>query len=331
MLRTLQFLVIWARALWYRFLTPYVRPSEKVQQFESVDSGELESLAGDILRAFIKGMDPYGGDGVLDANDFQASEIFKLFKNPERMLEQFMEWNQKTYKQTYRTEAGGYSREESHKDAMEFINAYHRGLGSPKVHGEGVVIKQWVYIFGIPVLVVNSLPWDDPGDEVWELGNFFNEYGIVTVEHDDVLETIEHEIVHAMVAFLKAGRLYAIDREVTAIQEVFLKSDSLLCKALKRYRNECLAYLIANPSRLAKREEGLLVRSLTGRDKQTLANHMNQQDYNLILKLCSIAQLVYQEKHILPRLVFCQIIMKYAHLGDLAKALVKKSEELKSK
>lgn len=335
MLRTLQFLVIWTRAFWYRFLTPYVKPSKKVKKFESIDSEELESLAGVILRAFAKAYkeaaDVYGGDGILGEDDFNPGEIFKLFKSPERMLEQFISWNKKTYKQTYRTEAAGYSREDSYKDAMAFINAYHRGLGSPKVHGEGIVIKQWVYIFGIPVLVVNSLPWDDPGDEVWELGNFFNEYGIVTVEHDDVLETIEHEIVHAMVAWLKSGKVYAIDREVTTLQALFARSDSMLQRALARFRNECIAYMVANPGRLANREEGLLVRSLTGRDKETLANHMNQQDYDLITGLCRIAQGVDDNRHPLGRIVFCQIIMKYAELNILTEALLKKTEELKSK
>jgi hypothetical protein len=113
----------------------------------------------DIIDVFVDEFDKtlsqnlYGDDGVLDESDVDMLRIFSLFKNPECLLQQFIAYNKKFYRQDF-------------TDPNIFIKEYFKAISYTKLCQTTYEKKQFVYLFGIPVLVVNQLPWDQPDDDM---------------------------------------------------------------------------------------------------------------------------------------------------------------------
>jgi hypothetical protein len=233
----------------------------------------LKDLVG-IIDAFVDEFDKtlspnlYGSDGVLDESDVDILRIFSLFKNPETLLQEFIAYNKKFYRQDF-------------TDPNIFIKEYFKASSYTKLHETTYEKKQFVYLFGIPVLVVNHLPWDQPDDDI-VLHGCYNTVGIVCRESNEVIDTLLHELAHAMNRWLKTKGKFKLPKSKVKkvsttskdplIQQLYSVVNLLVEKAIPdsvdtvmtRFRDEVIAYLIASPGTLSKSNSEIAMRSLAG-------------------------------------------------------------------
>ncbi len=263
---------------------------------------------------------PYGKDGILNEGDISSDKIFSLFKNKDSMLAQFKAHNLNHYKQGLTPKA--------------FIIKFHRGIGSPKLHHKSFKEKHFAYIYNIPVLVVEKLPWDDPNDDIREMGNFYKT-GILAVEYHEIINTVEHEMVHAMVDWLGKGGIFV--KPINAVSRITRPSEPLsglvydilkqrneggnnFDRILTRVRNETLAYSLASPGSLHSRSFELAVRSLTGRDILQIQQILGK-DADYIFRLVATIQTIDADDKKHYRHDMCIAMMNHATISGISQTL----------
>lgn len=276
----------------------------------------------DAFELIGKFLDPnvYGADNILSDDDISYKKIFALFQNKESMLFQFKEHNLKHYEQGL--------------NSKNFINKFHHAIGRPKLHKGSFSAKQFAYIYNIPVLVVETLPWDDPDDDIREMGNFYD-VGIVAVHYEGIILTIEHELIHAMNYWLRKGDIFAkpsnpiskikqpTDPMAGVVYEIFKAKyfgGTNFDRVLGRLRDETIAYLLATPGRIYKRDFDFAVQSLTGRSKEKLQTILGQ-NAELIFSIVRLVKEIDKGDKKITRLKLCKAMMKHSSLVEIIREL----------
>jgi hypothetical protein len=104
------------------------------------DNRGIFGFFGDIVDAFFEEFDKslaqnlYGENGILDESDIDLQRIFRLFKEPEKLQAEFIEYNKKAFRQNF-------------TDPAEFINAYFKASTYAQLHQKDFKMKQFVYLF----------------------------------------------------------------------------------------------------------------------------------------------------------------------------------------
>jgi hypothetical protein len=241
------------------------------------------SFLEDIVDAFFEEFDKslaqnlYGENCILDESDIDLQRIFRLFKEPEKLQAMFVEYNKKTYRQNF-------------IDPVEFINAYFKASSYTQFHQNDFKMKQFVYLFGIPVLLVEHLPWDDPSEDI-VIHGCYNTVGIVCRESSEILDTVLHELTHAINNWLKikgkfklpdntAKKISTTSNDPT-IKKLYKVVNLLAAKVqltipdniMIRFRDESIAYLMASPGSLSKVSSELAMKSLAGMYRAKVCEH----------------------------------------------------------
>jgi hypothetical protein len=254
-----------------------------------------------LLDFLNKSESPYGKDGILDENDIQWEKVFALHKQTEYLKEKFEEHNLNHYTQGL--------------EASDFINTFWRAIGKPKLYKESenphCKIKQFCYIKGIPVLVVDRLPWDNPEDAFRTLGNFYS-VGILAVEEKTVISTIRHEMVHAVNYFFRKEDVYKVaptySKETSSFSGLFFQHvyyDAILDAT----RDEIIAYSLDSPGKIAKMDRATQFQFLSLNSEEKLKTKITKSEFENIETLHKLAVLVDSGKAKIGRIKFCQILL----------------------
>jgi hypothetical protein len=296
------------------------------------DNQGIFGLLQDVFGAFVDGFNGvlpqnlYGDDQVLDESDVDIMHIFRLFKDPERLLAEFVAYNKKHYRQDF-------------TDPLEFINVYFKASSYTQLHQKSFKKKQFVYLFGIPVLLVEHLPWDDPNDD-FVLHGCYNPVGIVCRESSEILDTVLHELIHSVIHWLKLKGKFKLpqkkvkkistsskDPTILQLYEVVnlltarinpVNADTITT----RFRDEVISYLMGSPGSLAKASTSGSMKYLTGKTREVVSKHFG--DYIVELdQLIEVIVSVDKGKGIIRKENLCLIMLANVTTAELIIAINK--------
>jgi hypothetical protein len=233
---------------------------------------------------------------ILDESDIDLLSLFTAFKNPENLSRKFIEHNKSFYNQSHSVDSF----------LLEFMRDYMNNNFRAPINPHKFVKHSFFYLFGIPVLIVDRLPWDNRIDGMQTNGRY-SKVGIICVLNFNLLETARHEIMHAVVAFLKVIEKFKMPLLDKDIKSCFQDTDGRKL-ALVHIRDEIITYLTANPRVLSERSKDIAESSVSGLDKQKLQSVFSS-DYANLSMLIERALVVDRGYARMYREKLCQILM----------------------
>jgi hypothetical protein len=230
---------------------------------------------------------------IISESDLDLPSLFRAFKDPKKLARQFTAYNKSFYKQTY--------------DADSFFHAFMKDYLSDSYLSPIKPNKfrkyGFFYLFGIPVLLVDRLPYDNHEDNI-QIGGNRSEVGIICVLANNLIEIARHEIMHCIVAWLKVIKVF----KLSIMSEGSDQHENYRKKVLTHIRDEMITYLTANPSMLSERPIEFPSRSVSGLSLNKLKSIFTS-DYTVLKRLLEGVMIVDRGYPKMSREKLCQILM----------------------
>ena len=258
-----------------------------------IGANDASSVIGEALRLLVFETDISPNL----ANFISLLELFEAFSNRNALSEQFVSRNKKVYNQEY--------------SSQQFISEYYETikLALPQITlaGDGFVERQFVYLFGIPVLVVaNTLPWSIPESYDTQLSKFWMP-GIVCVDSPDLVNSVRIEIMRVILNWFKAGNVFKKQELLPNIpaDRMFVQTRRNI---VEYARTEIILHLTANPGFLCTKDDFELTPYLAGTNLQQIQS-IPDDFYSQFRQVIDIVKLVDSSQYKqLSRKKMCQIM-----------------------
>jgi hypothetical protein len=205
-----------------------------------------------------------------------------------------------------------------------FINDVFEASQIGSLYLKEISYFQFSYMFGIPILIVDELPWSNPADYV-RLSGIFTSVGIVCKKSDNLIQTLRHEFAHAINDWLKKIGIFKIKIEnnlevLNPFQSLAQALSDKLTGAdlIVRLRDEAIVALLIYPYELSKTDNQFLTRILLGVDRsraETILGENIAGVDTLIVELKKISMIATDIDGLTEEV--CQILLAEWRLSEL--------------
>jgi hypothetical protein len=181
-------------------------------------------------------------------------DLFRIFSKPDKLTNQFVARNKQFFDQSI-------------TDPKVFLNKLIQDNFSQnfdlKIHYPNTTPLSLFYIYGVPILIVDRLPWDSQSNGLLMGGRCFD-LGIICAYYSEIEIIVKHELTHVLMRWLKEIDVFKLPR-LTKDGPLYLPYEDLRNTTLAHFRDETITHLIANPGVISERSKDLVVRSLSGK------------------------------------------------------------------
>jgi hypothetical protein len=220
-------------------------------------------------------------DTFISERSFDLEALLSLHSADDSLKKQFVSHNQSTFNQNY-------------VSAEAFINDMCKASEFGSIYTKNVECNQFSYLYGIPVLIVSELPWNDPLDYI-EYQGFFSNVGIICKKSNFLNSIVYHELGHAVNDWLKKIDVFILpgmkklvnDDPLAFVFESilnFLDNKLTGLDLITRFRDEIIVLLMCNHGHLAPFCDQRLTRILLGVDSDRAKTLLSDEDWCYFLE-----------------------------------------------
>jgi hypothetical protein len=237
-------------------------------------------------------------------------DFFDGFKNKDTLLTNFIAYNERNQNQNY-------------SDSLVLINDYYSYL---KFNQPSAVVLDFVpsgqpvvYQFGIPILIINRIPWNIRSYSN-RMPNKFWKPGIVCLDGSDITINLKIEVMRLVVDWFKNGKVFNIPDIMSNLppERSFIRTRRDI---LVHARTEIIVNLIANPGQLTQKSDLELMVSLAGTDESTIKS-IPDRFYDQFKQIAIFTKIVDGGDFAkLSRTNLCQIMYKHTDCDSIIGAI----------
>jgi hypothetical protein len=210
--------------------------TDKTKKTGTSDLSDIFSEIGDIIGQ-VDGFSKKSSN-TQSANDFL--QLFQGFNSPRSLAIQFSDRNKKCFCQTY-------------QNGNELLNSFFNNLRQidPNVSilSNRSAEIDFSYILGVPVLVIDRIPWESKITDSLTSDKFFKP-GIICLNGIDSDQNIKFELMKIVLACFKKGNVFKVQDVMPNLppERQYIKTRRDI---VEKARNLAIAYLVAKPGRLS--------------------------------------------------------------------------------